>query len=652
MTAIGIDLGTYNSAAAFALKKGKVTMIESRYGKTLYGKNFPSFVLFDHAGRKQVVGQRAKAELSINPRLVVWGVKRLVGLPYRTARERGELRRFQYEIEEGPGGAILIKVGEERYTPSSILELILGEIKQDAEDPKVNPLLGRRIEKAVISIPAYFAATRTAPIVEAAQRAGFQEVDTIAEPTAAAIRYSLDIDREANLLAFDIGAGTLDVTVMLVAREDGELVPGELCTSGHEALGGIDMDDLLIDHVVGRYGLRGIEGDPNAMAILKEETEKAKIKLSMRTSAPLDLPDGRTIELGQGEMEEVLRPLLDRCRAPIRVALRQAGLGAGDLHHVLFVGGPTKLPCVRRVVREELESLGAGERIVSQIRAMESEGLPVDPMECVAWGASLKAGAIIEPVAKVIAEGYGTIYGPVAGSPDYFVPVIRDNSPYPISGKGVLCHPNPKALEIPVPLVAKRPDVEASTGQKTVYRYEYLGNYTLGVTPTGKMAVIEIQLQVTDDKRVVATLTHTQTRQQVRFTGLDFLTGESVELQEDKPPEILNQKDIAMFREAFQFQKGSWTESQLSRHIHVAREALALVREPMHPKVKMAAEEVEAAVAKAVDSSYKHPNIDCPSISNRVKELLDMLRQPGVEQITAEQFQHYLGQLSHIAQME
>jgi len=650
--AIGIDLGTYNSAAAVAFGRGKVTMVESRYGKTLYGKNFPSFVLFDHNGEKQRVGQRAKAELSINPKLVVWGVKRLVGLSYNSAKERGELRRFQYDIEEGPGGSILINVGEERFTPSHILEFILREIKEDAQNPKFNPLLGSPVEKAVISIPAYFTAMRTAPIVEAASRAGFIEIDTIAEPTAAAIRYSLKIDCEANLLAFDIGAGTLDVTVMLVVREDGELVPGELCTSGHEALGGIDMDDLLISHVIDRYDLAGIENEPSYMAILKEETEKAKIKLSMRHSAPLDLPDGRSIELRQGEMEEVLRPLLDRCRAPIRVALRQAGLGAGDLHHVLFVGGPTKLPCVRRIVREEMESLGAGRKLLDEIMAIEKEGLPVDPMECVAWGASLKAGSIVEPVAKVIAEGYGTVYGPVTCASDYFVPIIRDNSPYPISGKGVLCHPNPKALEIPVPLVAKRPDVENSTEGETVYMYDYLGNYTLGVTPTGKLPVIEISLQVTGDKRVVATLVHTQTRQQVRFEGLDFLTGDHVELQENTPPEILNRKDIAMFKDAFRYQEGSWTEGQLEHHIHVAREALALIREPVHPKVRSAAEGVEAAVHKAVETSYRHPNIDCPNISNRVKELLDMLRQPGIEQITPEQFQHYLGELNQIAQMQ
>ena len=649
---IGIDLGTYNSAAAASLARGKVAMVESRYGKTLYGKNFPSFVLFDRNGRIQATGQRAKAELGLNPDLVVWGIKRLVGLSYAAAKERGELKRFQYGIEEGPGHGILIKIGEERFTPSHILEFILRDIREDAENAKVNPLLGGPIERAVISIPAYFTAIRTAPIVEAARHAGFAEVDTIAEPTAAAIQSSLDIDEEANLLAFDIGAGTLDVTVLLVVREQDDLIPGELCTSGHEALGGIDMDDMLIAHIIERFGLAGIESEPGAMAMLREETEKAKIRLSTRKSAPIDLPDGRTFDLTRGELEEVLGPLLDRCRGPIKVALRQAGLSAVDLDHVLFVGGPTHMTCIRKVVIEELRELGAGPQLLERLEHLDGDGLPVDPMECVARGAALKAGRIIEPIGKVIAEGYGTIYGPVKDADDYFVPIIRDNSPYPIGGKSVLCHVNPKAMEVPVPLVAKKPDPDRSTAEEIIYKYEYLGNYTLSITPTGRLPTIEINLQVTDDKRVVATLVHPQTHQQVRFEGMGTLKGELIELQEHTPPDTLSVKDIQIFKHAFSHRKGRWTKNHLEHHIHAANEALALVKDPANPRVQKSIGEVESAVRRAVDTGYRNPDIDCPNISNRIKELCDTLRQPGINHITGDEFLRYLDQLTHIAGME
>ncbi len=649
---IGIDLGTYNSAASVALGRNRIVMVESKYGRTLYGKSFPSFVLFDRQGGRQMVGQRAREEMSINPDLVVWGVKRLVGLSYQQALEMGELSRFSYGIEEGPGGTILIRVGEERYTPSHILEFILREIKEDAENPKVNPTLGGPVDGAVISIPAYFKAIRTGPIVEAAHRAGFEEVDTIAEPTAAAIQYCLEIDREANLLAFDIGAGTLDVTVMLVVNEEDELIPGELCTSGHEALGGIDMDDAIISHVITSHGLSSLRGDHAMMAIIKEEVEKAKIRLSSRTSTTIELPQGQSITLTRHELEEVLSPLLDRCRGPVRVALQQSGLEAGDLDHVLFIGGPTHMPCIRRVVREELEKLWARSSVLEAVAGMETGKLPVDPMECVARGASLKAGKIIEPIGKVIAEGYGTIYGPIDGCDDFYEPIIRENSNYPISDSAVLCHPDPKALEVPIPLVAKRPDVDRCTAEKTVYRYEYLGNYTLSITPTGKVPSIDVILQVTDDKRIVANLVHAQTHQKVRFEGLDLLMGEEIQLQEHTPPERWTRKDVERFRDTVRHKKSRWTRTHLEHHIHVAQEALALVAGPGNPKVEAAMSGVRNAVSKPVENDYRFPNDDCPNISNRIKELLDTLRQPEVGQISEEEFRRYLDELITIARMD
>ncbi len=649
--AIGIDLGTYNSAASVALGRTRVAMIESKYGKTLYGKNFPSFVLFDKYGRKQLVGQRAKEEIPINPELVVWGVKRLVGLPYKTALDAGEFKRFQYGIEEGPGGGILIRVGEERYSPSHILEFILREIKEDAENPKVNPLLGGGVDRAIISIPAYYKAIRTAPIIEAARNAGFENVDTIAEPTAAAVNYSLDVEKEANIIAFDIGAGTLDVTVMMVVQEGGELVPGELCTSGHESLGGIDMDDALISYVLGEHNIPGYDNDPVVRAVLKDEVEKAKIRLSTRAGTILDLPGGNACELSRGDLEEVLHPLLEKCRGPIRVALNQAGLDVSNVDHVLFIGGPTHMPCVRGVVMDELRSMGAKEELLASLDAQTVEGLPVDPMECVAKGSSLKAGRIVEPVGKVIAEGYGTMYGPVDGEQDYYAPIIGEGSHYPISARGALAHGDLEALEIPVPLVAKRPDVEKSTLEETVFKYEYLGNYTLGITPTGRIPSVDIQLQVTDDKRIVATLIHAHNRQQVRFEGLDFMMGDEVFLQEHTPPKGFQDKGKVSLYDSVEYKKGGWTRAHLEHHLHVAREAVNLIQTGDHPKVKRAVEEVEGAIRKAVASDYGSPNIDCPNISNRTKELLDTLRQPDVNQITNEEFRHYVEQLITIAKM-
>lgn len=646
---IGIDLGTYNSAAAAALGRTRVAMIESKYGRTVYGKSFPSFVMFDHFGRTQLVGQRAKDELRLNPKLVVWGVKRLIGLSYRTALESGEFRRFQYDIEEGPQGDILIRVGEERFSPSHILEIILREIKEDAENPKVNPLLGGLVDRAVISIPAYYKAIRTGPIIEAAVRAGFAEVDTIAEPTAAAVTYSLDVEKEADILAFDIGAGTLDVTIMMVVNEQGELVPGELCTSGHEALGGIDMDDALIAHVADKHNIRDFENDATVKAILKDEVERAKIRLSARDTTMLDLPGGETVTLTQDEMEEVLSPIVEKCRGPIRVALHQAGIGAENLDHVLLIGGPTHMKCVRKVLCDELSKLGARPEVTAPLIDWAGKKQLVDPMECVAKGAALKAERIVDPAAKVLSEGYGTMYGPVEGNHNFYASILEVNSAYPISARGSLSHLNPEALEVPVPLIAKRPDVEKSTSEKMVYRYEYLGDYNLSITPTGRVPSVDIKLQVTDDKRVVATIVHAHNRQQVRFEGLGFMRGEGVDLQEHTPPKKYSEAGADIFSDSMQTKKGGWTKAHLERHLHVAGQATALAADSDDPKVQQAADEVESAVRKAVASDLESPNIDCPNISNRIKELLDAMRQPGVNLITLEEFRHYMDQLIQVA---
>lgn len=308
------------------------------------------------------------------------------------------------------------------------------------------------IEKAVISVPAYFDATRTEPIKDAARNAGFEKVETIAEPTAAALVYGLELEKEAKILTFDMGAGTLDVTIMLFLYEGGELIPGELCTSGHEALGGIDMDDMFMSYIIKKYKLWGIEKDPRSIAILKEESEKAKTRLSSQETTSLDLPDRQSINLTRRELEDALKPLLEKCRGPIRVALKQADFEAKQLDHVLFVGGPTYMPCLRTAVMDELKRLGAKKELLRELETWEEKALPVNPMECVARGACLKAGGVVTPSVHTDPNSYGTIV-----DRDRFYPVIPANSDYPITLAASIIHYNPEARRVPISLVKKLP---------------------------------------------------------------------------------------------------------------------------------------------------------------------------------------------------
>lgn len=635
---IGIDLGTFNSAAAVTIGRGQTIMVESKRGESRYGKNFPSFVLFDHNGKKQAVGKQAKEELGRNPSLVIWGVKRLVGLSYQSARERGELKRFQYDIEEGPGGSILITVGEERYTPSHILKFILREIKEDAENPRANPMLGGKIEKAVISVPAYFDGTRTGPIKDAAKNAGFNEVETIAEPTAAAVVYGLELAREAKVLTFDMGAGTLDVTIMLLLYENGEIIPGELCTSGHEALGGIDMDDVLIKYIINKYKLQHMEEDPRSMSMLKVELEGAKIRLSSRPTVTVELPNGQSIKLSQKKLKRILKdPILEKCRGPIRVALKQAGLEANELDHVLFVGGPTYMPCVRATVKDELKRLGAKKYLLAELETWEQETLPVNPMECVAKGASLKAGGIVKPATRTDPNGYGTII-----DQDRFYSIIPVNSDYPITQSMGIVHHNPEALRIPISLVTKR---TYDKGGDTVYKYFDLGDYDCYIRSTGESPLIDITMELTDDKALITTFTHRQTRESVRFERLDELKGTEIMLHE-KPKRAASvpddERDQTPRPNTDKICRRDWTQEQFEKAMHVARMLVddftehSQNRKVIKKKIKL------LDLIKKADDPKRHAHL----IMNRIQELLNALH--NADEIKDTDFVNYREDLRRI----
>jgi molecular chaperone DnaK len=589
-------------------------MVESRFGRTRCGKTFPSYVLFDTEGNPQRVGQRAKEELVVNPRLVIWGVKRLAGLTLKEARNRGELTRFQYDMTEAPDGSIMIAAGNKLRTPADIIETILREMRADAENSSVNEVIAARFRRAVIGVPAFFTAVRAGHITEAARRAGFDEVDTIAEPTAAALRYSLVLPRQdAKLLVFDMGAGTLDVTLVQTKYVDERLLVGELAVSGDECLGGVDMDDLLTAHLVERYSLQDIERDVKKKAILKEEIEKLKIRLSSSAHAPLDRPPQTTVQFSRDELQDVLRPVLDRCRGPIHAVLNQAGVRAADVAHVLFVGGPTYMPCVRRVVRNTLEELGAGRPLLEQIDAIDVGGHPVNPMECVAQGTALMAAGLLEPLIKVLKEGYGTAF-PTKSGRQYYMPIIKHNGFYPADGRLMITYRDPHAKVVYFDLMAKREDRASPSG----FTYELLGWQPFFIQPTGRLPWIDVRLEITDRKELVTELVHFQTDQRVKYTGLNLLQGESVELQEEEEPE---QHDIP----EGEFKVAEWTRAELERIIQVANAALETVPQGAAPDLQGPVSKLRDVVDKAVGNGLNDPNADCPRIADRIIELVHAL---------------------------
>ena len=357
---IGIDLGTSNSAAA-VLQAGRPVLIPSAEGASMYGKSFPSVVAFTKDGHR-LVGEPARRQTVSNPEGTIMKAKRKMG------------SSFQYKIH-----------GKE-YTPQQISAFILQKIKKDAED-----FLGEKVEKAVITVPAYFDDNQRQATKDAGKIAGLEVVRIINEPTAAALSYGLDRHKEAEskVLVFDLGGGTLDVTIM----ELGDGVFEVKSTSGDTELGGTDMDLFVMNYVMNAFKKKtGIDLQENETAVqrVREAAERAKIELSTVLETDINLPfisgqENLHMILTRAQLEQIVHDLVERCKKPVQQALKDAG--SSKIDKVILVGGPTRMPIVRDFV----------EKITGQ---KAERG--VDPMECVAMGAAIQAGVLAGEVKDVL----------------------------------------------------------------------------------------------------------------------------------------------------------------------------------------------------------------------------------------------------------
>ncbi|MEO9309179.1 MAG: molecular chaperone DnaK [Nitrososphaera sp.] len=363
---IGIDLGTSNSAAA-VMMGGKPVLIPAAEGTSIGGKAFPSVVAFTKDGQL-LVGEPARRQAVTNPDNTIIAAKRKMGSDY------------------------VFKVQGKEYKPQQISAFILQKIKKDAE-----AFLGEKVEKAVITVPAYFDDNQRQATKDAGTIAGLDVVRIINEPTAASLAFGLDkAGQDMKILVFDLGGGTLDVTIM----EMGGGVFEVLSTSGDTQLGGTDMDRVLIDYIVNEFRkTTGIDltKDSTAMTRVREAAEKAKIELSTVMETDINLPfisyDPSTgpknleLKLTRAKFEDLIRPIVERCRTSIDNALRDAKLSASDISKIVLVGGPTRIPFVKKFVGDVIG---------------KSPESGVDPMEAVAMGAAIQAGIIAGDVTSDI----------------------------------------------------------------------------------------------------------------------------------------------------------------------------------------------------------------------------------------------------------
>ncbi|MBA3522944.1 MAG: molecular chaperone DnaK, partial [Gemmatimonadales bacterium] len=379
---IGIDLGTTNSVVA-VMEGGDPVVIPNAEG----GRTTPSVVAFTKDGER-LVGQVAKRQAVTNPKQTIFSIKRFMGRRLNEITE--EAKRVPYKVIDGQNGLAAVEIAGKRYTPPEISAMILQKMKQTAED-----YLGQSVDRAVITVPAYFNDAQRQATKDAGKIAGLEVLRIINEPTAAALAYGLDKKKEEKVAVFDLGGGTYDISVLELAEGVFEVKS----TNGDTHLGGDDFDQRLIDWLVAEFKKdQGIDlsKDPMALQRLKEAAEKAKMELSSTTQTDINLPfitadqsgpKHLNIALTRAKFEQLVDDLIQRTLPPMQKALKDAGLDPKQIDEVILVGGSTRIPKIQQIVKDFFG---------------KEPNRSVNPDEVVAIGAAIQAGVLGGEVKDVL----------------------------------------------------------------------------------------------------------------------------------------------------------------------------------------------------------------------------------------------------------
>ena len=373
---IGIDLGTTNSVMA-TIEGGEPTVIPNAEGERLT----PSVVAITPSGER-LVGRFARRQAITNPENTVFSVKRFMGRKFSDPAVQRDKDLIPYKLQAAPNGDVQVKMGDRWYSPQEVSAMILQKLKTDAE-----AYLGDKVDKAVVTVPAYFDNAQRDATKDAGRIAGLEVLRIINEPTASALAYGLEKKGEEKVAVYDLGGGTYDISTLDLS----EGVFQVLSTNGDTHLGGDDFDQVIIDFLADEFKKQeGIDLRKDRMALqrLKEAAEKAKIELSSTQETDVNLPfitadasgpKHLNITLSRSKLEQLVNPLIDRTVPPMDSALKDASLGKGDVDEVVLVGGQTRMPAVQRKVQSFFgKELHKG----------------INPDEVVALGAAIQGGVL------------------------------------------------------------------------------------------------------------------------------------------------------------------------------------------------------------------------------------------------------------------
>ena len=381
---IGIDLGTTNSCVSI-MDGSQPKVLENAEG----ARTTPSMVSFDEE-KKRLIGQPAKRQAVTNPTNTLFAVKRLIGRSFDDPATKEDQDMVPYNIVKGDNGDAYVEAEGDKYSPAQISAFILQKMKETAED-----YLGEKVDQAVITVPAYFNDAQRQATKDAGKIAGLEVLRIINEPTAAALSYGLE-KKEGKLIAvYDLGGGTFDISIL----EIGDGVFEVKSTNGDTFLGGEDFDTLLVNHLADKFKKENsvdLREDKLALQRLKEAAEKAKIELSSASQTEVNLPfitadqtgpKHLTHKLTRASLESLVEKLIERTIIPCKAALKDAGIDASKIDEVVLVGGQTRMPKIREVVKEFFN---------------KEPNMSVNPDEVVAMGAAIQAGVLQGDVKDVL----------------------------------------------------------------------------------------------------------------------------------------------------------------------------------------------------------------------------------------------------------
>jgi molecular chaperone DnaK len=517
---LGIDLGTTNSAMAI-VEGGNPRIIENKEGM----RTTPSVVAISKSGER-LVGIVAKRQTITNPKNTIFSVKRLIGRRFSDPMVQHDKKILPYEIRESASGGVEVKMGDRWYRPEEISAMVLAKLKQDAEDR-----LGEKIEEAIITCPAYFDDSQRQATKAAGEIAGFKVRRILNEPTAAALAYGFNKQKDEKILVYDFGGGTFDISILEVGDNTIEVK----ATGGDTHLGGDDFDRRIIDYLISEYKKQeGIDlsNDPLALQRLKEAAERAKHELSSALETEINLPYITSTESGpkhfvmkltRAKLEELVSDYIARSLELVEETLREAKLTPKDIDEVILVGGQTRMPAIQEAVAKMFG---------------KAPHKDINPDEVVAIGAAIEAGILQGEVKDILLLDVTPLTLGIETLGGIMTPMIPKNTTIPTSRTEIFstATDNQTSVEIHV-LQGERP---MAADNKT------LGRFILDGIPPAPRGVPQIEVTFDIDANGILSVTAkdkaTGRSQSVKITGSTGLTKEEIERMK-KEAEIHAEED-------------------------------------------------------------------------------------------------------------